>query len=400
MIKKSGRFLFVVLPILAMVNFACAEALTASGQEVKQNGKQKAGDVLAPNEQSDERYNVKFSDGKSGGITKFEKIPADEEQMIKDMESILQEKMSKDYAAGQTKRDAHPKNLAFLQAEFIVEPNIPAELKVGIFKLPQTYPAWIRISSASGKVQSDEIKDLRGFAIKIMGVQGERYKTQNGEKETQDFILMSYPVMPLGTVKLFHDAVRYSIKWSPLVFLSRLVVSGNFHIINELRKARQNQTSPLDIRYWSTTPYLYGTDLVVKYAIIPTSNMKSALPSNLTEHYLTENMEKHLAGHEASFDFMIQVRKDPDRMPVEDAGVEWSEKESPFIKVASLRIPSQSFRTPEREELAEDLSFSPAHSLIEHRPIGGINRARVELYRRLSEFRHKQNNKQMIEPRK
>jgi len=209
-----------------------------------------------------------------------------------------------------------------------------------------------------------------------------------------------YPIMPLGTVKLFHDAVYYSIEWSPLVFFSRLVVSGNFHIINELRKARQNQSSPLDIRYWSTTPYLYGTDLVVKYSIVPTSKIKSALPLKLTDDYLTENMEKHLAVHEASFDFMIQVQKDPNRMPVEDAGVEWSEKESPFIKVASLRIPSQTFRTREREELAEDLSFSPAHSLIEHRPIGGINRARVELYRYLSEFRHKQNNKQLMEPRK
>ncbi len=343
---------------------------------------------------------MQFSDGKPGDISKFEKVPADEEQMIKDMESVLQEKMNKDYPAGRTRRDAHPKNLAFLQAEFIVEPDIQAELKVGIFKLPQTYPAWIRISSASGRVQSDKVKDLRGFAIKIMEVQGERYKTQNGEKETQDFILISYPVMPLGTVKLFHDAVHYSVKWSPLVFLSRLVLSGNFHIINELRKARQNQTSPLDIRYWSTTPYLYGTDMVVKYSIVPTSNMKSLLPSNLTDHYLTENMEKHLASNEAGFDFMIQVRKDPDRMPVEDAGVEWSEKESPFIKVASIRIPSQTFRTVEREEMAEDLSFSPAHSLIEHRPIGGINRARVEIYRHLSEFRHKQNNKQLIEPRK
>ena len=27
------------------------------------------------------------------------------------------------------------------------------------------------------------------------------------------------------------------------------------------------------------------------------------------EYYLTENMEKHLAEHEASFDFMIQVQK-------------------------------------------------------------------------------------------
>lgn len=397
----------MVLFALAMVSFACAAVLTSketpeppgSGTQANVHGRLKTGNELAQNNISNERYNVQSSENKLGGITKYENVPVDEERLIKDMAVILQEKMSKDYPEGQTRRDAHPKTLACLQAQFIVEPKIPPELKKGIFKFPQTYPAWIRISSSSGKIQSDKAKDLRGFAIKIMGVQGERFETQNNENETQDFVLLSYPIMPLGTVKLFHDAVYYSIKYSPLVFLARLVVSGNFHIINELRKARQNQTSPLDIRYWSTTPYLYGTDRIVKYSLIPTSHIKSSLPPKLSDHYLTENMEKHLAAHEASFDFMIQFQKDPGRMPVEDAGVEWSEKESPFIKVATLRIPPQTFRTREREELAEDLSFSPAHSLIEHRPIGGINRARVEIYRYLSEFRHKQNNKQLMEPR-
>ena len=343
---------------------------------------------------------VSESDGKAWETTRFEKVPADEERLIKQIELILQEKMSEDYPEGKSRRGAHPKTLGCLQAEFIAEPDIPDEFKVGIFAFPQTYPAWIRISSSNSKMESDKAKDLRGFAIKIMGVKGERFQTENRETETQDFILISHPVMPLGTVKLFHDAVYYSIKWSPAVFAARLVLSGSFHIISELLKSRQNQTSPLDIRYWSTTPYLFGTDRVVKYAIVPTSKMKSVLPRILFDDYLTENMEKHLAVSDADFDFMIQVQKDPDRMPVEDAGVEWSEKESPFVKVASIRIPSQIFRTGECEELAEDLSFSPAHSLIEHRPIGGINRARVEIYRHLSEFRHKQNSRQMTEPRK
>jgi len=341
-----------------------------------------------------------FSEGKWVSISPFEKVPDDEERLIEEMHTLLKEKMAKDYSPGQTKRDAHPKNLACLQAEFVVEPGIPAELKVGLFASALTYPAWVRISSSNGKIQSDEVKDLRGFAIKLMGVKGERFERHNEEQETQDFILISYPTMPLGTVKLFHEAVYYSIKWSPLVFSARLVLSGNIHILNELRKAPQNQTSPLDIRYWSTTPYLCGKDRAVKYALVPTSSVKSTLPPKLTDHYLTENMEKHLAANEASFDFMVQVQKDPGRMPVEDAGVEWNEKESPFIKVATLRIPPQSFRTEEREELAENLSFSPAHSLTEHRPIGGINRARVAIYRRLSEFRHKQNDTQLEEPRK
>lgn len=332
-------------------------------------------------------------------ISKFEQVSAEEERLIKDMAFILKEKMAKDYPEGPIKRDAHPKNLACLQAEFIVELNIPAILKMGIFASPETYPAMIRISSSSSRIQSDKIKDVRGLAIKIMGVKGERLKAQNDEKETQDFLLMSYPIMPLGTVKLFHDAVYYSIKWSPLVFFSHLILSGNFHILNELRKARQNQTSPLDIRYWSTTPYLCGPDHCVKYSLVPTSHLKSSLPALLTDDYLSENMEKHLETGEASFDFMMQRQKDPGRMPVEDSGVEWSEDDSPFIKVATLRIPAQVFRTREREDLAEDLSFSPAHSLIAHRPIGGINRARVEIYRTLSEFRHKQNNRLLIEPR-
>jgi len=351
------------------------------------------------NDVPDEKDNAQVSAEELGSKSRFERVPADEQRLIREMADILQEKMSRDYRKGQTRRDAHPKTLACLQAEFIVEPNIPAALKVGIFAAPQTYPAWIRISSSSGKIQSDKVKDVRGLAIKIIGVKGERFERQNEEKETQDFLLMSHPVMPLGTVELFHDAVYYSIKWSPMVLLSRFVLSGNFHILNELRKARQNQTSPLDIRYWSTTPYLCGPDHCVKYSLVPTSHLKSSLPSLLTDDYLAENMEKHLAAGEASFDFMMQLQKDPGRMPVEDAGVEWREDESPFIKVATLRIPAQVFRIREREDLAEDLSFSPAHSLMAHRPIGGVNRARVEIYRRLSEFRHKQNNRPLIEPR-
>jgi catalase len=50
------------------------------------------------------------------------------------------------------------------------------ELKRGIFASPRTYPAWIRISSSSGKIQSDKAKDVRGFAIKIMGVEGKRFQ--------------------------------------------------------------------------------------------------------------------------------------------------------------------------------------------------------------------------------
>ena len=181
--KKRRMILSVVLLALALGGFACAEVYTTKeagepsgpGMQGKVRGIPGAGEALAQNNESDERYNVQLSDKKLGGITKFENVPVDEESQIKDMEVILQEKMSKDYPVGLTRRDAHTKTLACLQAQFIVEPDIPAELKNGIFEFPQTYPAWIRISSASDNIQSDKAKDLRGFAIKIMGVKGQRF---------------------------------------------------------------------------------------------------------------------------------------------------------------------------------------------------------------------------------
>ena len=62
---------------------------------------------------------------------------------------------------------------------------------------------------------------------------------------------------------------------------------------------------------------------------------------------------------------------------IEDAGVEWREDKVSFVKVATLRIAKQEFRTTERDELSEALTFSPAHALAEHRPIGAVNRARM-----------------------
>ncbi|MFS1519364.1 catalase family protein [Bacillus sp. SCS-151] len=329
-------------------------------------------------------------------VTKFESIPNDEASLIESMESLLRKKMEKEYTEGNTKRDAHPKHLALLQAQFIIEPNLPDELKVGIFEKPNKYDAWIRISNANGKIQSDMKKDFRGFAVKLMGVKGKKY--EKDENETQDFVLMSHPTMPLGTVKLFHDAVYYSLKWNPLVLLLKMTLSGKGDIIKELNNGKKNHSSPLDIRYWSTTPYMFGDNKVVKYSIIPTSIYKSTLPEPLTDRYLTDNIEKHLAKEEASFDFFIQFQKDPQLMPVEDAGIEWKEEDSSFIKVATIKIPPQIFRTKQRDELAEDFTFSPGHALIEHQPIGGINRARVEIYRNLSTYRHERDSREMVEP--
>lgn len=321
---------------------------------------------------------------------------ATERELILEMQTILQEKMERDYKKGATKRDAHPKSLGLVKANFRVLDNIPNDLKLGLFQKAASYKSWIRFSNASGRVQSDKQKDFRGFAIKLLGVDGDRFNSN--ELNTQDFLLMTHPTMPLGTVKLFRDAVYYSIKWNPIVLLFKLIFSGRIDILKTLKNGKFNDSSPLDINYWSTTPYQYA-DKKVKYKIVPNSKKRSALPTELTDNYLTENMDKHLKNESAGFDFYIQQYVDDIKTPIEDAGIEWREQDSPFIKVAEIDIPIQEFNTEYRADLGEQLSFSPANSLKAHQPIGGINRARNEIYSALSKFRHQRDSRELIEPK-
>jgi hypothetical protein len=257
-------------------------------------------------------------------------------------------------------------------------------LRVGLFAKPRSFDCWVRFSSSSGKVQSDAVPDARGVAIKLLAPRGKGAAA--GAELGQDFVLLDTPVMPLGTVALFRDAVYYTIESTPLLLAAKFAATGHAGALLGLLKLRGNPSSPLDIRYWSTTPYRFGPDRAVKYSLRPTSKHRSRKPAKLGESYLSEAMQAHLDTREATFDFCVQLWRPG--MPIEDAAQRWDETKSPFVKVATLHLPIQKFRNGRRARLAEALAFSPAHALPEHAPLGGLNRARGKIYAALARFRH------------
>ena len=147
-------------------------------------------------------------------------------------------------------------------------------------------------------------------------------------------------------------------------------------------------TSPLEIKYWSGSPYWLGSATgsgghAIKYSAVPRQ-------ANRTPHSegdeppddsLTRALDAGLQSGEAVFDFKVQLQTDPVAMPVEDVTVEWDEAQSVPITVATLVIPTQPV-DPSGEVAArcESMSFSPWHSLAEHRPMGGMNRLRRSVY--------------------
>jgi hypothetical protein len=114
---------------------------------------------------------------------------------------------------------------------------------------------------------------------------------------------------------------------------------------------------------------------------------------------LREGLAADLAAAEGCFDLLVQLQVPGRNMPVEDATVLWSEKDSAFLKVARVTIPRQAFDTPEQNAFCENLSFTPWHALPEHEPVGVMNRVRRALYQEISRYRHARNAAPRAEPR-
>jgi len=96
-------------------------------------------------------------------------------------------------------------------------------------------------------------------------------------------------------------------------------------------------------------------------------------------------------------EFLIQPRTS-NKMLIEDSMTEWQETQAPFYQVATIHIPQQIFDTPEQNQFCENLSFTPWHSLPEHRPLGAINRLRKVIYENISLIRHEMNSTPRKEP--
>lgn len=320
--------------------------------------------------------------------------PPDEEATIADLAARLQKKIHKQYPRGIMRRDAHPKMHGLVRAEFIVEPDLPPEWRVGVFREPVVYPAWIRFSNQNDKIQSDLKGDIRGMAIKLMDVRGEKLLTPREFVDTQDFVLISTNVFVTRDVAEFDALVKAMM--AGLLQMAWFFAThwrSTWNLLSAMKKIG----NPLAIRYWSATPYLLGSH-AVKYSALPTSGVEDCIPAHAGKDFLRGAMAEQLRHGDVHFDFKVQKQIDPETMPIEDPSVPWSENASPFIKLATIRIPQQDCNTAEQRNLGENLSFNPWHCLPQHRPLGGINRARRTAYHSVSTMRHERNLMPQDEP--
>jgi len=307
--------------------------------------------------------------------------------------------MRQHYRPGEYERGGNTKTHGVVRGEFIVRDDLPEHMRRGVFATPQTYQAWVRFSGP-GPDMPDDIDDV-GFvscAIKLMGVPGA--KLTEDEKWTQDFISVSTPTFVTPDISSNAYLQVHVLRGTPLLYF---LTTGFQHFLDFIMQGLWNetQTSPLEAQYWSCVPYLLGPGQAMMYSVRPRTRKHSwipGLPFWTSPVYLREAMARTLSERDVELDFMVQVQTDPHRMPIENAGVRWPTRLSPYVTAATLRLPKQKFDSPAQFDFARNLSYSPWHCIADHRPLGNQNRARLRMYWELRRLRQTMNGTPHIEP--
>jgi hypothetical protein len=293
------------------------------------------------------------------------------------------------------RRDAHPKHHGVVVGRFTVADDVPEALRHGIFASPREFTAWIRLSNAAPRLQHDLRLDVRGFALKLLNVAGPKLTEDEPDALTHDFLLASAPTF---FVRNPTEYVPFSIaveKKHP--FTQFFFKGGRRPELRTLLASLIRIKNPLAIPYWSQVPSRLGPH-AVKYHVRPrVPHAEGGL--GLHRDYLRRNMAATLRAREVVYDFLVQRQTDPAAMPIEDPVIRWDETASPFVKVAMIVIPRQTFDGPEQMTAAEHLSYTPWRCLAEHEPLGGIQRVRRVVYREISTMRHAANGVPRREPR-
>jgi catalase len=321
--------------------------------------------------------------------------PSDEgddiRQVIEALEKIL--KLSRE-RSGRFQGDVHVKVHGCATAEFRVLPNLPAGLAQGVFAHERTFSAAVRFSNSASQPQPDYVPDGRGMAIKLLGVPGERLSSEANGAPTQDFVMVNHPVFIARNVKDFLriEQILADGKNEKLTTVKEGLTGGDWNplhwhwreALTVIQIAGRLPAHPASNTYFSMAPIRYGK-YVAKYRAKPAGELSGSFLDLVTKlgrepDALRLMLEETLRSQQVLFEFQVQLRTSEKTMPVEDATVQWPESDSPYRTVALLLIPRQEMNTEEQKAVCKQLSFNVWHALADHRPLGGINRLRREVY--------------------
>jgi hypothetical protein len=310
-------------------------------------------------------------------------------------------------------RAQHPKGHATVSAKFVLLPiaDEDADLRIGLFEKDDgvEFDAFVRFSNSKSYEDDPTAGDAHGMAIKVVGIGGQKFEEDADHPDSVDFILMNNETFFTGNLSKY---ARLNGLAGEIIDAQRNGLQKFWGLVNgatifawlttfepTMKKAitqisSKKPKSPVTEKYWSTTPYLLGSDHAVKYIMAPSDGNTAAVDQTRSENYLQQRLREALDAKPQPFILPLHVLTKGRGDTIEDPTVPW--KSTRVVPVAKLTIPqvaaSDNTTWAELRKDREKFGYNIWNTPPEHRPLGAINRVRRNVYSTLHDIRNDQGN--------
>lgn len=334
----------------------------------------------------------------------FEVIDADEGDTVRTLIDSLQKISAITYAdSGHAIRAVHAKSHALLRGELQVRADLPPEYAQGLFARPGAYPVVLRLSTSPGDILDDKVSTPRGLALKVLNVQGERLEGAE-PMPSQDFLMVNGPAFLTPDARRFSRNLQLLAATTDRAEGAKKVLSAALRGLESLVESVGGEsaalkglgghplTNPLGETYFSQVPFRHGR-YMAKYSIAPSSPALLALtdaPVDLDDDPdgLRHALSAFFSAQGGEWELRAQLCADLETMPIEDASVVWPDDVSPHVVVGRITVAAHPPVAVADLTTAEDgLFFSPWNALVDHQPLGSVNRARRPAYEASGRYR-------------
>ena len=289
----------------------------------------------------------------------------------------LQARKSKRYGAG---RALHRKQITAAKGQLRVLSDVPEFARHGLFQKPGEYEVWVRLSNGGMDRAPDAMPDVRGLALRVLGVKGES-ALGNGPAVSQDFTLINQSQFAFPKSDEFVDFVAAAAagKGALLKFLVKRYgfFGGPLRLIQMIKSLGKPFGGFATENFFTAVPMACGP-FAVRARLVPAPGNGSATPGAKSDW--SADFSARLRQQSLEWDLQLQAFVSEDLTPIEDASVDWP---SPYSTVARLSLPVQDTASAEGEAFCnkvEGAVFDPWQALAAHRPLGDVQRARKVVY--------------------
>ena len=314
-----------------------------------------------------------------------EVIPTDEDARFERYAAQLAQLQAQNAIAGTPGRAPHHKGTGAFEASLEILADLPAHARHGLFAKPARYDALVRFSNGASRVQKDDAGDVRGIAVKVLGVDGPKVL---GTARTQDFLAILSPATPFRNADEF-VAMVWAAR-NPALALPRVLGALGFRGLGLLRQPARRHRPAGDVARHppassSALPIQCGP-YAARFALTPVSAPDAAPTSGPDPACARRRSRRCSCARDPSSTLSScsssrTKRARPSRMrrstlargrrAVRARGASWCWR-------SRTRRASRDARPLHAR--VEALSFDPWHALVEHKPLGNMMRARKHAY--------------------